>query len=104
MGTLSRRRKPRQSWARRLWPFPVLGSRPFLPAENPRVGGSIPSQAKPLQQLTGIPQAALGSYLELAFRVNARRSEDAVWNQSSGDGGQGIRGIQEMDAAVAPVE
>jgi hypothetical protein len=42
MVTSSEPRKPRQSWVRRLWPLPVVG---LKRAENPRVGGSTPSQA-----------------------------------------------------------
>jgi hypothetical protein len=56
MGTLRQHRKPRQSWTRHPWALPVIGRpRP----ENPRVGGSTPSQATTPQQVTSVAGGAL---------------------------------------------
>ncbi len=63
MLTSVKRWKPRQSWLGRLWPFPVVGG---PRTENPRVGGSTPSQATTLQQLTGISFGRLVPVLEQA--------------------------------------
>src|SRR3990172_6735849 len=49
MGTLRQYQKPRRLWPRQPWTLPVIGRpRP----ENPRVGGSTPSQATTPQQVT----------------------------------------------------
>lgn len=63
MTTLADPRKVRRYWVRRLWPFPVIGRpRP----ENPRVGGSTPSQATNPQQVAGDTGAALALHLQHA--------------------------------------
>ncbi len=63
MLTSDRCGNPRQSWARRLWPFPVVG---VHGTENPRVGGSTPSQATNLQRLSGISLRRLALHFEHA--------------------------------------
>ncbi len=63
MGTERGRETPRQSWLRRLWPFPVIG---VAGTENPRVGGSTPSQATTPQQLSATALRRLVLHFEHA--------------------------------------
>ncbi len=63
MLTSAKRGKPRQSWLGRLWPFPVVRSGR---TENPRVGGSTPSQATTPQQLSGVAFRRLVLHFEHA--------------------------------------
>ena len=63
MLTSAKRGNPRQSWARRLWPFPVVG---VHGTENPRVGGSTPSQATSPQRLSATASRRLALHFEHA--------------------------------------
>ena len=65
--------KPRQSWSRRLWPFSAVRADR---TENPRVGGSTPSQATTLQRLTGVLLLALALHLQLAAAAIAQERPD----------------------------
>ena len=83
MLTMTDLRKPRQSWTRR---FRALWVAKADRTENPRVGGSTPSQATSLQRLAGILLAALVLHLQLAAGAGAQESGrlraasiDAAW-------------------------
>lgn len=73
MLTMMDRGKPRQSWTGR---FRALWVRRPDRTENPRVGGSTPSQATNPQRVAGVLFGALALHLQLISGALAQERED----------------------------